>query len=108
MIRLPCFDNSAPPLPTRNLGQTSWWSSRAAIEPFAEITYCTTLVPHAKRTADLQVTHSLRLQPAYRSSIDGFTARRPSFVPFALALASPALTLCQVMPGSNPAKTPHI
>jgi transcription termination factor Rho len=38
----------------------------------------------------------------------GLTRRRPSFVPFALARASPALTRSRIIPRSNSANTPSI
>jgi hypothetical protein len=38
----------------------------------------------------------------------GLTRRRPSFVPFALARASPALTRSLIIPRSNSANTPSI
>ncbi|MEA2831387.1 MAG: hypothetical protein QOF22_2135 [Bradyrhizobium sp.] len=48
------------------------------------------------------------LSSRIRASTEGFTGRRPSFVPVARALASPALTLSRIMPRSNSANTPHI
>jgi hypothetical protein len=48
------------------------------------------------------------LSARMRPSSDGFTGRRPSFVPFDRALASPALTRSRIIPRSNSAKTPHI
>jgi hypothetical protein len=38
-----------------------------------------------------------------RASMEGFTGRRPNLVPFALARASPALTLSRMIPRSNSA-----
>ena len=62
-----------------------------------------------ERLADLQDAHAFGPELAYaRASMDGLTERRPSFVPFALARARPALTRSRIMPRSNSAKTPHI
>ena len=46
---------------------------------------------------------TLPSEPTHRAA-----GRRPSLVPLAFALASPALTRSRIMPRSNSAKTPHI
>jgi hypothetical protein len=51
----------------------------------AEITRCTTLVPTPKVRPIFRMPIPSAFSSRMRASTDGFTVRRPSFVPFALA-----------------------
>jgi len=61
---------------------------------------------NAEGAADLQDAHAIGFKLAYARLYGRL--RRPSFVPFALARARPALTLSRMMPPSNSANTPSI
>ena len=67
---------------------------------------------HARSDSDVRPIFKMPIPSAFnsriRASIEGLTARRPSFVSFALALASPAFTRSRIMPRSNSANTPSI
>ena len=81
---------------------------RAPRYEVAEITRWTTLVPMPMVRPILRIPIPVALSSRMRASTEGFTGRRPSFVPFALARARPALTLSRMMPRSNSANTPSI
>ena len=66
-------------------------------------TRCTTLVPIPSSRPILSIPSPLPLNFSICASIAGATRRRPSFVPFALARARPALTLSRIIPRSNSA-----
>jgi hypothetical protein len=66
-----------------------------------EITRCTTLVPTPRVRPIFRRPMPSALSSRMRASMEGFTGRRPSFVPFALARARPALTLSRTMPRST-------
>jgi hypothetical protein len=58
----------------------------------APVTRCTTLVPMPSVLPIFNMPMPSLRSSRMRSSTKGSTGRRPSFVPFALARASPALT----------------
>src|SRR5450432_1698220 len=64
----------------------------------APTTRCTTLVPMPSFRPILRMPSPLARSWRMRASTAGFTGRRPSFVPLARALASPAFTLANNAP----------
>jgi hypothetical protein len=64
-------------------------------------TRCTTLVPMPSFRPILRILSPFAFSSNIRASTAGFTWRRPSLVPFALARARPALTRSRIIPRSN-------
>jgi ketopantoate reductase len=70
----------------------------------SDTTLWTTLVPTPKVLPILRMPSPLARSSLIRASTDGFTRRRPSFVPFWRARAKPAFTRSRIIPRSNSAK----